>query len=44
MYGRMPAEMRQSLATAIAAQSDSNQRWQTALYLGALSGFYATQY
>ncbi len=44
MYGRMPAEMRQSLATAIVAQSDTAGRWQTALYLGALSGFYATQY
>jgi hypothetical protein len=43
-YGRMPPELRQSLANAITAQSDSTSRWQAALYLAALSGFYATQY
>jgi hypothetical protein len=44
LYGRMPAQMRQSLANAIVAQSDNNSRVQTALYLTALSGFYAVQY
>ena len=44
LYGRMPAPMRQSLANAIAAQSDNNSRMQIALYLTALSGFYAVQY
>lgn len=44
LYGRMPAAMRQTLATAIAAQSDGASRWQTALYLTALSGLYAVQY
>jgi uncharacterized protein (DUF1800 family) len=44
LYGRMPATMRQSLANAIVAQSDNNNRVQTALYLTALSGFYAVQY
>lgn len=44
LYGRMPAAMRQSLATAIAAQGDALSRAQTALYLTALSGFYAVQY
>jgi hypothetical protein len=36
--------MRQSLANAIVAQSDNNSRAQIALYLAALSGFYAVQY
>lgn len=44
LYGRMPSQMRQSLATAIAAQSDNTSRVQTALYLTALSGFFAIQY
>ena len=44
LYGRMPAPMRQSLANAVVAQSDNNSRVQTALYLTALSGFYAVQY
>jgi uncharacterized protein DUF1800 len=44
LYGRMPQQMRQSLANAIVAQSDNNSRAQTALYLTALSGFYAVQY
>ena len=44
LYGRMPQSMRQSLANAIAAQSDNNSRAQTALYLTALSGLFAVQY
>ncbi len=44
LYGRMPQSMRQSLANAMAAQSDNNSRWQTALYLAALSGFYTVAY
>jgi uncharacterized protein (DUF1800 family) len=44
LYGRMPQNMRQSLANAITAQSDNNSRAQIALYLAALSGFYAVQY
>jgi len=44
LYGRMPQSMRQSLANAITAQSDNTSRWQTALYLTALSGYYAVQY
>lgn len=43
-YGRMPAAMRTSLATAIDASYDNNQRVQTALYLAALSGQYTVQY
>ena len=44
LYGRMPAPMRQSLANAINAQSDPQSRMLTAIYLTALSGFYAVQY
>ena len=44
LYGRMPAPMRQSLANAINAQGDAQSRMLTALYLTALSGFYAVQY
>ena len=44
LYGRMPQNVRQSLANAIVAQSDNNSRAQIALYLAALSGFYAVQY
>ena len=44
LYGRMPPEMRQSLATAIAAQYDARAKAQTALYLTALSGLYAVQH
>ncbi len=44
LYGRMPQAMRQSLATAMAAQQDNNSRVQTALYLTALSGLQAIQY
>lgn len=43
LYGRMPAAMRQSLATAIAAQYDNRGRALTALYLASLSGLYAVQ-
>ena len=44
LYGRMPAAMRQSLANAINAQGDNTSRARTALYLTALSGFYAVQF
>ena len=44
LYGRMPQTMRQSLANAIVAQSDASSRMQTALYLTALSGYFAVQY
>ena len=44
LYGRMPQTMRQSLANAIVAQQDNTSRAQTALYLTALSGYYAVQY
>lgn len=44
LYGRMPPQMRQSLATAIVAQSSNTSRVQTALYLTALSGLFAVQY
>ncbi len=44
LYGRMPQGVRQSIATAIAAQSDNNGKMQTALYLAALSGYHAIQY
>ena len=43
-YGRMPAPMRASLATAIDASSGNPQRVETALYLGALSGQYQIQF
>lgn len=44
LYGRMPAGMRQVLATAINAQSDNTQRMLTALYLTVLSGQHAVQF
>ncbi|QOY89063.1 DUF1800 family protein [Paludibaculum fermentans] len=44
LYGRMPQSMKTSLATAIAAMPDNNQRVLTALYLTALSGQFAVQY
>jgi len=44
LYGRMPTPMRTSLANAINAQGDALQKARTALYLTALSGFYAVQY
>ena len=44
LYGRMPSQMRQSLADAINAQGDALSKTRTALYLTALSGFYTVQY
>ena len=44
LYGRMPSQMRQSLADAINAQGDALSKARTAIYLTALSGFYAVQY
>ncbi len=44
LYGRMPTQMRQSIADAVNAQSDATSKARTALYLTALSGFYAVQY
>lgn len=44
LYGRMPSEMRQSLANAINAQGDAVSKARTAIYLTCLSGFYAVQY
>ena len=44
MYGRMPAAMRQTLATAVVAQGDNRSRALTALYLTLLSGQHAIQY
>ncbi|MBI5256720.1 MAG: DUF1800 family protein [Burkholderiales bacterium] len=44
LYGRMSAAMRQSLATAIAAQQGNQNRAWTALYLTLLSGQHAVQY
>ena len=44
LYGRMPATMRQSLATAIATQLDTRERALTALILTALSGLHAVQH
>jgi uncharacterized protein (DUF1800 family) len=44
LYGRMPAQMRQSLFTAMSAAYDNNQRVMMAVYLTALSGQYAVQF
>jgi uncharacterized protein (DUF1800 family) len=44
LYGRMPTQMRQSLANAINAQGDNVSKARTALHLTALSGYYAVQY
>ena len=44
LYGRMPQSLKSSLATAMAAAYDNNQAVLTALYLTALSGYYAVQY
>ena len=44
LYGRMPAAMRQSIATALVAQSDNRQRAMLALYLTTLSGYHAVQF
>lgn len=43
LYGRMPADVRSALLTAMAASYDDTQRMTTALYLTALSGQYAVQ-
>ncbi len=43
-YGRMPAQIRISLATAIDASADNNQRVECAVYLAALTGQYQTQF
>ncbi len=43
-YGRMPAQLRTTLGTAIAAAYDNTQRVETAVYLAALSGQYQTQF
>ena len=44
LFGRMQQAMKDSLAVAVAAASDNNQRVVTALYLTALSGYYTVQY
>jgi len=44
LFGRMPQSMKDSLAVAVAAAGDNNQRVVTALYLTALSGYYTVQY
>ena len=44
LYGRMTPAFKSSLATAMAAASDNNQRLITALYLTTLSGQYTVQY
>lgn len=44
MYGRMPAALRQSIATAVTAQQGNQNRALTALYLALLSGQHAVQY
>lgn len=43
-YGRMPAQIRTAMATAIDASYDNNQRVETAVYLAALAGQYQVQY
>lgn len=44
LYGRMSPAFKTSLATAMAAAADNNQRMITALYLTTLSGQFAVQY
>ncbi len=44
LYGRMSPGFKTSLAPAMAAASDNNQRLITALYLTTLSGQYTVQY
>jgi uncharacterized protein (DUF1800 family) len=44
LYGRMSAAMRQSIANAVAVQSDNRSRALTALYLALLSGQQAIQH
>ena len=43
-YGRMPAQVRTALATAIDANTDNPSRVFTAVYLAVLSGQYQTQF
>jgi hypothetical protein len=43
-YGRMPAQLRTALGTAIDANTDNPSRALTAVYLAALSGQYQTQF
>jgi uncharacterized protein (DUF1800 family) len=43
-YGRMPAQIRSAIATAIDANTDNPSRVFTAVYLSALAGQYQTQY
>jgi hypothetical protein len=44
LYGRMSPQMRTSLATALAAQQDNQNRMMTAVYLTLTSAQYAVQY
>ncbi|MBM3767921.1 MAG: DUF1800 domain-containing protein, partial [Acidobacteria bacterium] len=44
LHGRMPANVRQSITTAVNASYDNNQKVQTAVYLTILSGQYAVQH
>ncbi len=44
LHGRMPAALKQVIATAAAAGYDATTRIQTALYLTALTGQFAVQY
>ncbi|MDX1984708.1 MAG: DUF1800 family protein [Bryobacteraceae bacterium] len=44
LHGRMPQAMRDSLSRALAAAGDNQQRVTAALYLTALSGYYAVQH
>jgi hypothetical protein len=43
-YGRMPAQLRTALGTAIDANTDNPSRVLTAVYLAVLSGQYQTQF
>jgi len=43
-YGRMPAQVRTAIATAIDANTDNPSRVFTAVYLAVLAGQYQTQY
>ncbi len=44
LYGQMPAAMKQALITAAAPGYDAKTRIETAIYLTALSGYYAVQH
>ena len=43
-YGRMPAQMKQTIMTAASPGYDAITRIRTALYLAALTGQYAVQH